>query len=44
MTAEQKRRKVHNLLQELRRGGRIANQGTRGEPRWVIAQPGVPAS
>ena len=39
MTAEQKRRKVHNLLQELRRGGRIANQGTRGEPRWVIAQP-----
>lgn len=41
MTAEQKRRKVHNLLQELRRGGRIANQGTRGEPRWVIAQSGA---
>lgn len=41
MTAEQKRRKVHNLLQELRRGGRIANQGTRGEPRWVIAKSGA---
>jgi ATP-dependent DNA helicase RecG len=39
MTAEQKRRKVHNLLQELRRAGRIANQGSRAEPRWVIAQP-----
>jgi ATP-dependent DNA helicase RecG len=41
MTAEQKRRKVHNLLQELRRGGRVANQGSRGEPRWVIAKPGA---
>jgi len=39
MTAEQKRRKVHNLLQELRRAGHIANQGSRAEPRWVIAQP-----
>lgn len=35
MTGEQKRRKVHNLLQELRRNGQIANQGSRAEPRWV---------
>jgi ATP-dependent DNA helicase RecG len=38
MTAEQKRRKVHNLLQELRRGGQIANHGSRAEPSWVMAQ------
>lgn len=35
MTGEQKRRKVHNLLQELRRAGKIANQGSRAEPKWV---------
>ena len=35
MTDPQKRRKVHNLLQELRRAGKIGNQGTRAEPRWV---------
>ena len=28
LTQEQKRRKVHNLLQELRRAGRIDNHGT----------------
>ena len=40
MNGEQKRRKVHNLLQELRRAGRIANQGSRQEPRWVgVAEP-----
>lgn len=38
MTAEQKRRKVHNLLQELRRAGRIANQGSRADPRWVVGE------
>jgi len=38
MNDQQKRRKVHNLLQELRRAGRIANQGTRAEPRWVGAK------
>jgi ATP-dependent DNA helicase RecG len=32
----QKSRKVHNLLQELRRAGRIRNEGTRQESRWVI--------
>lgn len=35
MSGEQKRRKVHNLLQELRRDGQIANQGSRAEPKWV---------
>lgn len=37
MNDQQKRRKVHNLLQELRRAGKIANQGTRAEPQWVSA-------
>lgn len=34
LTDEQKRRKVHNLLQELRRTGRIVNRGTRSHPEW----------
>jgi ATP-dependent DNA helicase RecG len=33
---EQKRRKVHNLLQEFRRSGRIVNEGTRSRPRWNL--------
>lgn len=33
---EQKGRKVHNLLQELRRSGRIVNEGTRSRPRWNL--------
>lgn len=37
LTDQQKKRKVHNLLQELRRSGRIVNQGTRAQPRWVSA-------
>lgn len=36
LTEEQKRRKVHNLLQELRRAGRIHNRGTRARPAWCI--------
>ncbi len=40
LTAEQKSRKVHNLLQELRRAGRIENRGTRARPDWV-AVPGT---
>jgi ATP-dependent DNA helicase RecG len=39
MSDEQKRRKVHNLLQELRRDGKIANQGSRADPKWVTAGP-----
>lgn len=31
----QKKNKVHNLLNSLSRKGRIRNEGTRGEPRWV---------
>jgi len=34
LTEEQKRRKIHNLLQELRRAGRIDNRGTRAQPAW----------
>jgi len=38
LTDQQKRRKVHNLLQELRRAGRITNRGTRMQPRWLLAK------
>ncbi len=37
LTEDQKRSRVNNLLQELRRAGRIANEGTRADPRWVLA-------
>lgn len=40
LTYEQKRRKVHNLLQELRRSGRIENRGTRTRPQWVSRDVG----
>ena len=36
LTPEQKRHKVHNLLQELRASGSIANRGTRSHPKWVL--------
>jgi ATP-dependent DNA helicase RecG len=35
----QKRRRVHNLLQELRRSGQVANLGSRTDPKWVKADP-----
>jgi len=38
LTPEQKQRRVHNLLQELRRAGAIANQGSRSQPAWVPAE------
>jgi len=38
LTAEQKRRKVHNLLQELRREDRISNRGSRSQPQWVLQE------
>ncbi len=38
LTDEQKSRKVHNLLQELRRAGRIHNRGTRAHPAWYIEE------
>jgi ATP-dependent DNA helicase RecG len=37
MTQTQKERKVHNLLQELRRAGRIENRGSRNQPAWHLA-------
>jgi ATP-dependent DNA helicase RecG len=38
MTEAQKRVKVQNLVQELRRGGRIENRGSRSEPKWVSSE------
>jgi ATP-dependent DNA helicase RecG len=38
LTAEQKQRKVNNLLQELRRSGRIVNRGTRSQPESVLTE------
>lgn len=37
LAPEQKHRKVHNLLQELRRAGRIVNRGTRASPSWMLS-------
>ncbi len=34
-TFEQKRCKVHNLLQERRGSGRIVNRGARSHPEWI---------
>ena len=36
LSAVQKRRKINNLLQKLRREGSIHNQGTRQHPAWVL--------
>ncbi|MFA6240056.1 MAG: RNA-binding domain-containing protein [Candidatus Hydrogenedentales bacterium] len=38
LTSDQKHRKVNNLLQELRRTGRIANRGTRANPEWISTE------
>ena len=35
LTDEQKRTKIHNLVQEIRRSGRIVNRGSRTRPAWV---------
>lgn len=39
LAQEQKLRKVHNLLQELRRSGLIDNRGSRSKPQWVAVEP-----
>jgi ATP-dependent DNA helicase RecG len=39
LTEQQKLRKVNNLLQELRRAGRIENRGPRAKPEWVLREP-----
>ncbi len=38
LTPQQKRRKVHNLLQELRVSGSIINRGTRSHPEWIAVE------
>ncbi len=38
MSEEQKQQKVHNLLQELRRKNRIANEGSRADSRWILVR------
>ena len=39
LSQEQKLRRVHNLLQELRRAGLIDNRGSRPKPQWVVVTP-----
>ena len=36
LTEEQKRWRAQNLIQDLRRSGLIANQGTRAQSAWVL--------
>ncbi len=36
LTQDQKRNKIHNLLQKLARRGVIVNRGSRGSPRWEL--------
>ncbi len=38
LSQEQKRRKVRNFLQELRRSGQIVNLGSRSRPRWSVRE------
>ena len=38
LSEEQKRRKVRNLLQELRRSGQIVNLGSRSRPQWSVRE------
>lgn len=38
LTAEQKDRKIGNLLSNLRRAGRLVNTGTRAQPMWSLAE------
>ncbi|MCZ7616785.1 MAG: putative DNA binding domain-containing protein [Myxococcota bacterium] len=38
LSVEQKRLKVRNLLQELRRAGRIVNLGSRSRSRWIVKE------
>lgn len=38
LTDEQKRTRIHNILQEMRRSGVIRNQGSRARPAWVLSE------
>jgi ATP-dependent DNA helicase RecG len=39
LTEVQKRRKINNLIQKLRRSGNILNRGSRHRPAWVLVAP-----
>lgn len=42
LNEKQKKAKVHNLMAELARKGRIENRGSRGHPAWhTVEEPGV---
>jgi ATP-dependent DNA helicase RecG len=41
LSQQQKLRKIHNLLQELRRSRLIDNRGSRSKPQWVAIKPPV---
>lgn len=42
LNEKQKKAKVHNLMAELARKGRIENRGSRGHPAWhTVDQPAV---
>jgi len=38
LTDSQKRSRITNLLQDLRRSGKIVNQGTRSQPAWMAGE------
>ena len=42
LTAEQKDRKIGNLLTNLRRAGRLVNAGTRAQPIWSLVESKKP--
>lgn len=42
LTAQQKERKLSNLLSNLRRAGRIYNTGSRSHPVWALAESNSP--
>jgi len=44
LTDVQKRKRVDNLVQVLRRAGAIENQGIRGEPQWILKPLSSPRS
>jgi len=42
LSEKQKKAKIHNLMAELSRKGKIENRGSRGHPSWhTVDQPGV---
>ncbi len=39
LSETQKKSKIHNLMAELARQGRIENRGSRGHPAWHVSEP-----